>query len=229
MRYDSNRIGQLGVINSLLTKPDRSNVEASTVKRPDRKHLRPISKTGLGEKKFKPVITGLRKRIDLRKVAHPLIVVADLRRGSLASLDLYLAKHKGIPDHEVAVELRKLISGTRSRSRFRLVVVEHPDRPKDVGGRPRVSNDSLTAEQQRIVTRYQELLTSEGKKYRAEEIVQEEFQLSRSTIKRTLKKAEEIDRRTAAKTKIADQQMVLNQRREKALKRLRCQNGGGDS
>jgi len=199
------------------------------MKRPDRKPLRPISKTGLSEKQFKPVFAGLRKRVDLRKVAHPLIVVADLRRGSLASLDRYMAKHRGIPDHQVAVELRKLIWGTRSRSRFRLVIVEHPDRPADVGGRPRASYDALTAEQQEIAERYHEVLISEGKRYRAEEIVQEEFQLSRSTIKRILKKAKEIDRRAAERDKAADQISALVHRREEALAQLRCKNSSGDS
>lgn len=199
------------------------------MKRPDRKHLRPISKTGLGEKQFKPVITGLRKRIDLRKVAHPLIVIADLRRGSLASLDRYLAKHKGIPDHAVAVELRKLISGSLARSRFRLAVIEHPDTPMDVGGRPSASKANLSTGQLRIVGRYKELLASEGKKYRAEEIVQEELQVSRSTIRRALKRAEEIDRSASERAKLADEMKATLQRREEALRRLRYQDGGSDS
>lgn len=229
VRYDPNCIGQLGGINSLLAKPAWSTVEALTVKRPDRKHLRPITKTGLSEKQFKPAITELRKRVDLRNVVHPLFVVADLRRGSVARLDRYLAKHKGIPDHAVALELRKLISGSPCRSKFRLIVVQHPSTPIDVGGRQRVSNAALSVKEQQIVARYKELLAFEGKRYRAEEVVQEEFQLSRSTIKRALKKAEEIDRRETEKAKSAHQREASVQRREEALRRLRCQDGGRDS
>lgn len=204
-------------------------MKANTVKRPDRKHVRPISGTGVGEKQCEPVVTGLPKRIDLRKVTHPLIVVADLRRGSLASLDRYLAKHKGIPDYAIAVELRKLISGSLTRSRFRLAVIEHPDTPMDVGGRPSALNANLSTSQLQIVGRYKELLASEGKKYRAEEIVQEELQVSRSTIGRALKKAEEIDREASERTKLADEMKATVQRREEALRRLRYQDGGSDS
>lgn len=229
MRSDPNCIGQLGGVNSFLMKPAWPTVEALNVKRPDRKHLRPISKTGLSERQFKPVVTGLQKRVDLRNVVHPLVVTADLRRGSLASLERYLAKHKGIPDRAVALELRKLISGSPCRSKFRLIVVQHPNTPIDVGGRPRVSNAALSVKEQQIVARYKELLAFEGKIYRAEELVQEEFQLSRSTIKRALKKAEEIDRRGTEMAKSADQREASVQRREEALRRLRCRDGGKDS
>lgn len=56
-----------------------------------------------------------------------MIVVRDLRDGCLSSLDLYLRIHQGIPDREVALELRKLIAGSQQRSKFRLFVLPHPD------------------------------------------------------------------------------------------------------
>lgn len=40
-------------------------------------------------------------------------------------------------DRAVALELRKLILGTIQRTKFRLIEVEHPNTPKDKGGRPK--------------------------------------------------------------------------------------------
>lgn len=104
-------------------------------KRADRQHVRPIKQIGLGKKKFRKIIQ-THKQVDRTKIVHPLIVIRDLRKGVITSLGRYLAKHRGIPDREVALELRKLISGSRERTPYRLMVVEHPDTPKDKGGRP---------------------------------------------------------------------------------------------
>ncbi|MEH6790948.1 hypothetical protein [Parasphingorhabdus sp.] len=96
--------------------------------------VRPVQNPGMVRKIFRRVFqTAIRIN---PKLVHPLSVIADLRVGSLASLDLYLKQNKGIADREVALELRKLISGSRYRSKFRLIVIEHPDRPKSKGGRP---------------------------------------------------------------------------------------------
>jgi hypothetical protein len=102
------------------------------MKRPKREHLRPIKNAALADKKFTPALR-VKKRINLKGVAHPLIVIADLRRGSIGSLDRYLYKTKGVIDRAVALELRKLISGSIERTKFRIIVVEHPDTPKDKG------------------------------------------------------------------------------------------------
>jgi hypothetical protein len=99
------------------------------MKRPKREHLRPIKITSLADKKFTPVLS-VKKRINLK---YPRMVIADLRRGSIGSLDRYLYKTKGVIDRAVALELRKLISGTIKRTKFRIIVVEHPDTPKDKG------------------------------------------------------------------------------------------------
>lgn len=67
-----------------------------------------------------------------------MIVVRDLKHGCLTSLDLYLRIHQGIPDREVAVELRKLLSGSRHRTKYRLEALPHPDARAKVGA-PRKS------------------------------------------------------------------------------------------
>lgn len=95
--------------------------------------IRPAPQVGT-TKIFKRV-SRTKRRVTATKV-HPLIVLKDLRRGSLVSLDKYIAQQKGIPDREVALELRKLISGSHCRTSFRLFVADHPDLPRRTGGRP---------------------------------------------------------------------------------------------
>jgi hypothetical protein len=96
--------------------------------------VRPVEGDSIRSKKFKKLID-TNKHFALRRV-HPLVVIADLRRGCLDSLNQYLRQEKGNLDRGVMVELRKLISGSRSRTDFRIMVVQHPDSPKDKGGRP---------------------------------------------------------------------------------------------
>lgn len=104
-------------------------------KHTDRQHVRPIKQIGLGQKKFRKIVEN-RKKVDRTKIVHPLVVIRDLQKGVVTSLGRYLTKHRGIPDRAVALELKKLISGSRERTPYRLIVVEHPDTPKDKGGRP---------------------------------------------------------------------------------------------
>lgn len=104
-------------------------------KKPPRHHVRPVKAVGVLEKRFVSVIPTSRPLTPTR--IHPCVVKMDLRKGSLSSLDRYLAQEGGIPDREIAIELRKLIKGSRARTAYRLIVVEHPDQPKDKGGRPR--------------------------------------------------------------------------------------------
>jgi hypothetical protein len=104
------------------------------VPKPKRKQVRPIDKPSILDKKFKPVVA-TRMPVSLKSVPS-VIVIANLRRGSLKSLDQYLRQRKGIADRQIAVELRKLISGSQERSPYRLVVTRHPDSPNQ-GGRPR--------------------------------------------------------------------------------------------
>lgn len=120
---------------------------------------------------------------------HELIVLMDLQKGVLTSLDRYLAKHKGIPDRRIAVALRKLISGTLQRSSYRLIVVQHPDLPPDSGGAPKRQR-SVTAQRQReIVERVEALVTLGDKRGIAIETVASELGVSKRTVQRSLQEA----------------------------------------
>lgn len=100
-----------------------------------RRRVGQVQTVGLLMKRFNPV-THVRKRVKPRKI-HPLIVIRDLREGCLDSLEAYLFQEKGIPDPAVAIELRKLLVGSPSRSHHRLICIDHPRGPKSKGGRPK--------------------------------------------------------------------------------------------
>ena len=152
--------------------------------KPKRKRFRPVEQGSLIDKRFKPAIERSR-RLSLK--IHPLVVLADLRKGSLTSLDRYLAQEGGIPDREVAVELRKLISGSRNRSQFRLLVIEHPDGQKNKGGAPAGKRTSQVERYNKIATRYRQVHADVGKVWRAKELVADEFGCSPSTVGRAIK------------------------------------------
>lgn len=116
------------------------------MKLPKRQHLRPIDVASIADKRFARVFP-VKTRIDLKKSVHPLMVLADLRRGSISSLDRYLLKTKGVIDRKVALELRKLISGSIQRTKFRLIVIGHPDTPKNKGGRPKATTQEPTVKE----------------------------------------------------------------------------------
>lgn len=188
-----------------------------------RQHLRPIKSNGLTDKKFKRLVeTG--KRVP--KTVHPWIVVADLRRGSLTSLDRYLAKHKGIPDHLVAVELRKLISGSAERTRYSLIAVEHPRAQKSVGGRPKKKGDDVVDRDYDIFEKYMINLATEGKVYLAKETTANEFCVSVDTINRSIKKVERARLAALALAQEEEERAKIMQRRNDALAKLRSQNSG---
>lgn len=116
----------------------------------------------------------------------PLSVLADLREGNLASLDKYILLNGGIPDRSVAVELRKLISGSRYRTRFRLQVVKHPDSPQSRGGRRPKANKEPTPKQIEYVEFFARSLLVEGKQWLALEKVAAHFGVHKSTIRRAV-------------------------------------------
>ncbi|MES2174623.1 MAG: hypothetical protein V4523_11835 [Pseudomonadota bacterium] len=192
------------------------------MKRPSREHLRPVKNPGITEKRFKRLF---RRTNQVGMVAHASVVLADLRRGSLSSLDRYLAKNKGIPDRKIALELRKLISGTSARSHYRLVVVEHPGAPKDFGGRPPVDKTAPSDRDRQIASRYEELLATEGKAYLAVEMAVHAFGLSKSTIIRAIQKVKHAEREFAERVKMAAVKQIQSdatiQRRSAALEKLR--------
>ena len=102
----------------------------------ERKRARLQSRPSILRKRFTDVVD-VSKRVDASSQVHPLFVIADLRRGSLESLDLYLEQNGAIADRALALELRKLISGTHARTKYRLSVIDHPDSSVLQGGRPK--------------------------------------------------------------------------------------------
>jgi hypothetical protein len=115
------------------------------------------------------------------------MVVRDLQDGSLRTLDAYLKRHGCIPDREVAVALRALLSGSASRSKYRLVVIDHPDAPKDVGGRPESSTGKPTVKQIKIEAKFRERLKITGKVWLAVTETTVLLNVSKSTVMRARK------------------------------------------
>ncbi|MFQ3894661.1 hypothetical protein [Sphingobium sp. R-7] len=196
-----------------------TDIEAVTLKRSPRKHLRPSQQPGITEKRFKKLGETARR---VGKIVHPLVVIADLRRGSLVSLDKYLAKHRGIPDREVALELRKLITGTIARSRYRIVAVEHPDTPADAGGRPPIDEVGPSDRDLQIASRYEEFLAVEGKAWLAMERVRDLFELSEPTIRRAVRRVARARELRAARDSDRKQQAHSIENRNVALAKLRA-------
>ena len=173
--------------------------------KPKRKRFRPVEQDSLLDKRFKPVIDPSKR---LRLKIHPLVVLADLRKGSLASLDRYLAQEGGIPDREVAVELRKLISGSRNRSQFRLLVIEHPDGPKNKGGAPAGKRALQVERYSEIATRFRQVYADVGKVWRAKELVADEFGCSPSTVGRAMKEVAKAAAEVAASDEVRKLRMT---------------------
>jgi len=190
------------------------------------KPIRPIISPGISGKKFQPLVQG--RRIQ-SPPAHPLVVIGDLRAGSLRSLDAYLKRHRGIPDSQVALELRKLLSGSPARTKFRLVVVDHPKAPKSKGGRPKRSKAPNRKEQE-LVGQFRarvEFLEGRGGRKRgiARELVAEEKGHSIDKVKRVIRRVEawearqnELNPRFEREKRAAHE---LLSRRELALRRLK--------
>lgn len=101
---------------------------------PKRMLLRPVPQTSILDKRFRPVLETT-KRVRSTRV-HPLVVLADMKRGSLKSLARYLEQENGIPDAMIARRLRAMITGDVCDSDFQIRVIDHPDLPKAKGGRP---------------------------------------------------------------------------------------------
>jgi hypothetical protein len=180
-----------------------------------RKRTRPVEPGSLLDKRFEPFIESS-KRL-LTKI-HPLIVLADLRRGSLASLDKYIAQEGGIPDRHVAIELRKLISGSAQRSPFRLEIVEHPDGPKNTGGRPASDRHGCMERDRIIAARHEQVLAEVQKAWLATEQVAAEFALSPSTVRRAIRSVRDANNREKCA-------LETKGRRDSALAGLRKRTG----
>lgn len=182
------------------------------MKRPTRQHLRPMNHAGIMEKKFKRVVQPTTRAT--LKAVHPLVVIADLRRGSISSLDRYLARKKGIPDREVLLELRKLISGSIERTRYRLVVVEHPDTPKNIGGRPLNDPETPSDKEREIAAHFEAILETEGKVWTAKETTAKQLNVSITKVDRARRRVENARKKQIESDRIFD-------RRNEALTNLR--------
>lgn len=175
------------------------------------KPTRPIPSAGVSGKQYRRLVG--KPRINSLP-AHPVVVISHLRAGSLSSLDAYLKKHRGIPDRDVALELRKLLSGSTARCKFRLIVVDHPDLPPDRGGRPASRSDDPTRVELELHAKYLEQLELIGKKKEARVQTAENENRSEITVRRAIKKVE------AALEKEIEWEDI-RARREAALDRLR--------
>lgn len=145
---------------------------------------------------------------------HPLVVLTDLRNGSLDSLNAYLKRHRGIPDREVALELRKLLSGSSARTRFRLVVVDHPNVQPLNSGRPKSTDRVPTPQEVQRCAEYRSQLEAIGKMEVACEQAASALQVSVWTIDRAVKKVEAFELQE-------QQQRELQVRIESSLENLR--------
>ena len=187
----------------------------------ERRQVRPIENPSMISKRFKPV-SATSKRVRGNRI-HPLLVVADLRNGSLVSLTRYLAQEKGIPDPAVAIALRKLISGSVCCSRYRLQVIEHPDRPTNKGGRPSGQEDEDTlGRYRRIVAKYVAALPLEReKKHLARATVAKKLECSETTVKRAIRaiREEQVNSRNTESERQAFLKTLHN--RKAALSALR--------
>ena len=127
--------------------------------KPPKRTVRAVAVVSIADKKYTKVGKH-RKTIDLvRMRVHPLMVVADLRRGCLKSLHRYLGQESGIPDAAVALALQKLIAGSPAEAKFQLAVIEHPDRPSAKGGHPLKTTLTPTQKQLDSVEKLEALLS----------------------------------------------------------------------
>lgn len=183
-----------------------------------RLQVRPIQKLSSARKKFERVFSK-RKRISIPP-GHPGIVVRDLRRGCLESLEIYLGQERVMWDREVALELRQLIVGRPSRSHYRLLVVEHPDRPKSKGGRP--SQNGRPSDLAFRVAEEFQVAKRPGQVEAAAQLIAETHGIKASTVYTYARMVAEFQREEAAKeiARLRSREASL-QRREEALSKLR--------
>lgn len=160
-------------------------------KKTKRRQIREVIASSILDKRFHTVFPSSR-RISMRRV-HPLAVIADLRNGCLSSLERYLAQNRGIVDREIALELRKLIAGSQYRSHFRLVVIDHPHKPKSKGGRPRKTPAAATAKERSLVAEFESPRKIDGKNYLAKEVLAKPGKVSASTINRARRNVKQSD------------------------------------
>lgn len=114
--------------------------------------VRPIEQRTIADKKFKKVVE-VKKKVRIDPIHHT-VVCHDLRNGSLVSLARHLEANHGISDERIAHELRLLICGSRDEAQFRLLVIDHPDAPKQRGGRPSARHRAPTEQELKIASAF---------------------------------------------------------------------------
>lgn len=179
------------------------------------KPVRPITASSIRNNRLNRVASSLR---DITFPVHPVVVELDLKRGCLTSLDLYLRENPGQLDRRIAVALRKLISGKASRSKYRLVIIDHPGAPKAKGGKPR-ENQKNWERDEAMVRMYDALIAEKTKPYIAPDEVARNFGVSPRTVTRVLKA---FDRSRLEKSSIE----ATLQLRDEALANLRSKSTG---
>lgn len=199
------------------------------MKRPKRQHIRPIEEASILEKRFKKLIPVTKRIPD--GVVLPLVVIADLRRGSISSLNRYLAHEQGIPDRGVALELRKLLSGTIQQTGYRLIVMKHPDTPKDKGGRPPQKSRKPKPKELAVARDFEALRTA-GEVESAAVATAKTHKIKPSTVYAYSKRVTDYEAALAAKQKKnhlrEERRQNLLRRREAALLAL-ARDANGDT
>lgn len=172
----------------------------------NRTTVRPVPPRSILDKKFKKVIP-VAKRVKLRK-SHPYVVLEDLKRGSLTSLAEYMRETGGIADPEISLALLNLIDGTIDETAFRILVIDHPDKSSEKGGRPKTRGISMSETEVALALRFDEALKIEKKHDLALTVVSSGSGVSRSTVSRALRKRETIkqqmDEEAARQLRLAD-------------------------
>ena len=180
--------------------------------------VRPVHQTSVGDKQFRRVLLA-EKRIE-KNILHPIVVVADLKKGSLNSLARYIREKGSIADSEICKEILNLIEGQYEQSRFRAIVVDHPDAPSDKGGRPEKSIED-SPDYKRILARFDELPIVTRQQENAINDLADELKISRATIFRVLEKRKQLEKLAAIALANAEERKKFGERRQIALNKLR--------
>lgn len=174
-----------------------------------RRWVRESDNPSVLDKRFRPVRTA-KARIDRSRLAElPDVVVRDLRRGNLKSLDRYLEVHRGIPDEPVAVALRLLLSGGPEHTKHQLIAIEHPMGPAPKPGPKAITfRVAPSAEEVELVRLFKEALEVErGKKLLAEKNAARASGMSVSKVQRARRAVRDYEQAQAANWTITPEQI----------------------
>lgn len=186
----------------------------------ERVTVRPADQTSILDKRFERLVT--HEKEVKHNSTHAVVVLNDLKRGSLKSLAKYLRETGGITDPEIALALHKLIDGNTSHTCFRVIVVDHPDQPLNRGGRPKSKKISLTEREEALIARFDAALKVEKKHQLAVAAASKAAGVSQPTISRALQKRRRLDRQLAEREEAKNR---IIERGEEARANLRKQGG----